>query len=101
MTASAFRTQEKGNPGLPKIPVQTIGYDEAEIIFRHISPDNVAPSKWIGKMNAPYNLGPFLRYPGWKIRLDVSTKNQVRTIFNTIGILRGSIEDGKISLLFG
>lgn len=95
--ASAFRIQEKDHPGLPKIPVQSIGYEEAETILRHISPENVAPSKWMGKMDVPYNLGPNMRYPGWKIRLDVSTNNQIRTTFNTIGILRGSIEDGMFS----
>lgn len=84
---------------MPKIPVQSIGYEEAEIIMQHISPEQVAPSKWIGKMDAPYSLGPYLRYPGWKIRLTVRTNNQIRTTFNTIGILRGAVEDGTNSLV--
>lgn len=94
MTESAFRTKEENHPGLPKIPVQAIGYEEAEVILRNISPENSAPTKWIGKMDAPYSLGPSLRNPGWRVRLDVSTVNERRTTFNTIGILRGSVEDG-------
>jgi N-acetylated-alpha-linked acidic dipeptidase len=45
-------------------------------------------------MDAPYSLGPNLRNPGWRIRLDVSTVNERRTTFNTIGILKGSVEEG-------
>lgn len=91
---SAFRINEDNHPGLPKIPVLAIGYEEAEVILRHISPENPAPTKWGGKMDAPYNIGPNLRYPGWKVRLDVSIANERRTTFNTIGILKGSVEDG-------
>lgn len=94
LTESAFRIKEENHPGLPKIPVQAIGYEEAEVILRNISPENIAPSKWIGKMDAPYSLGPNLRNPGWRIRLDVSTVNERRTTFNTIGILKGSVEEG-------
>ena len=83
---------------MPKIPVQAIGYEEAEVILRNISPENSAPSKWVGKMDAPYSLGPNLRNPGWRVRLDVSTVNERRTTFNTIGILKGSLEDGILNL---
>ncbi|XP_046656100.1 N-acetylated-alpha-linked acidic dipeptidase 2-like [Daphnia pulicaria] len=96
---SAFRIKEENHPGLPKIPVQAIGYEEAEVILRNISPENSAPTKWIGKMDAPYSLGPSLRNPGWRVRLDVSTVNERRTTFNTIGILRGSVEDDRYVLL--
>lgn len=96
---SAFRINEDNHPGLPKIPVLAIGYEEAEVILRHISPENPAPTKWGGKMDAPYNIGPNLRYPGWKIRLDVSIANERRTTFNTIGILKGSVEDDRYVLL--
>jgi len=30
----------------------------------------------------------------WKVRMNISTTNQKRMTYNTIGILRGSIEDG-------
>lgn len=95
ITASAYGRKEKDTPTLPRIPVQPIGYDEAEILLQNISPDNPAPADWIGDLNATvYNLGPKLLNPNLKVRLNVSTANQKRTIYNTIGILRGSEEPG-------
>ena len=79
---------------MPKIPVQPIGYDEAEIILRNMSPENPAPAEWVGLLNATYSLGPRLLNPNWKVRINVSTTNERRKIYNTIGILRGSVEDG-------
>lgn len=74
--------------------VQPIGYDEAEILFRSLSSENPAPPEWVGSLNTSYNLGPKLVNPGWKVRINVSTTNQIRTTYNTIGILRGSVEEG-------
>ena len=91
-TESAYRIEEEAQPALPKILVQPIGYDEAEILLRHLSSKNAAPHQWVGTLDVKYNLGPLL--PGWKVRLNVSTSNQLRTVYNTIGILRGSVEPG-------
>lgn len=60
-----------------------------------MSSENPAPEGWVGKLNTTYNLGPNLLNPEWKVKINVSTTNQMRTIYNTIGILRGSEEDGK------
>lgn len=60
-----------------------------------MSQDNPAPDGWVGHLDAPYNLGPGLRYPGWTVKMNISTRNEQRTIYNTIGILRGSVEDGN------
>ena len=91
---SAYRRKEADTPTLPKIPVQPIGYDEAEYLLQNISPENPAPSTWIGDLNATYNLGPNMINANWKVRMNISTTNQKRMTYNTIGILRGSIEDG-------
>ena len=100
ITASAYGRKEEDTPTLPRIPVQPIGYDEAEILLQNIANDNPGKSDWIGHLNATYNLGPKLINPNWKVRLNVSTTNQKRTIYNTIGILRGSEEPGIPDLLF-
>lgn len=92
---SAFRLKEEDQANLPRIPVQPIGYDEAEIFLRSISPENPPPAAWVGKLDAPYNLGPTPLNPGWNVRINVSTDNEMRRTYNTIGILRGSVEDGK------
>ena len=40
--------------------------------------------------------GPKLFNSNWKVRLNVSTTNQKKITYNTIGILRGSMEDGTL-----
>lgn len=98
MAESAFRLKEEEQANLPRIPVQPIGYDEAELFLRNISPENPAPAAWVGQLNASYSLGPKLLNPDWKVRINVSTTNEMRRTYNTIGILRGSVEDGKPSI---
>ena len=96
---SAYRRKEQDTPTLPRIPVQPIGYDEAEILLRNISPENPPPPAWIGDLNATYSLGPKLINLNWKMRLNVSTTNQKKMTYNTIGILRGLEEPGMLLLL--
>ena len=54
---------------------------------------NAASDQWIGTLDAEYNLGPL--QSGWKVKLNISTSNQLRTVYNTIGILRGSVEPDR------
>lgn len=60
-----------------------------------MSPTNPPPNEWVGDLNASYSLGPGFLNPEWKVKMNISTTNQKRTVYNTIGILRGSVEDGK------
>ena len=96
ISESAYRRKEEDTPTLPRIPVQPIGYDEAEILLQNMGSDNPPPPNWIGDLNATYNLGPKLFNSKWKVRLNVSTTNQKKITYNTIGILRGSMEDGTL-----
>ena len=98
ISESAYRRKEEDTPTLPRIPVQPIGYDEAEILLQNMGSDNPPPPNWIGDLNATYNLGPKLMNTNWKVRMNISTTNQKKTIYNTIGILRGSEEPGKMLL---
>jgi len=60
-----------------------------------MSPENSPPDNWVGDLNASYSLGPGFLIPDWKVKMNVSTSNQKRLTYNTVGILRGSMEDGK------
>lgn len=62
-----------------------------------MSPENDPPTNWKGDLNASYSLGPLPLIPGWKVRMNISTIKQKRMIYNTIGILRGALEDGRLS----
>jgi len=63
-----------------------------------MSPENLPPENWVGDLNASYSLGPGFINPRWKVKMNVTTKNQKRLTYNTIGILLGSIEDGTTNL---
>ena len=94
----AFRLPEDEAP-LPKIPVQPIGYDEAEVLLRAMSKENPAPSDWQGSLNTEYNLGPRMARENWSVRLEVRTANQLATAYNTIGFLHGREEIDRYVLI--
>ena len=64
-----------------------------------MSPENSPPEDWVGNLNASYSLGPGFINPRWKVKMNVRTRNQKRLTYNSIGILRGSIEDGTNYIL--
>ena len=61
-------------------------------------PVNPAPREWQGALNnGTYYLGPEL-INGQKIRMEVHTYNEKKTTYNTIGIIYGKEEPGKIKI---
>ena len=78
---------------LPKIPVQVVSYDEAEVLLQAIG-GMPSPDEWQGGLEADYNLGPNLKN-NFQVKMEVYTTNQMATTYNTIGILRGEIEPGS------
>jgi hypothetical protein len=46
---------------LPKIPVQVVSYDEAEVLLQAIDGMS-SPIEWRGGLQADYSLGPNLKY---------------------------------------
>jgi len=104
---------------LPRIPVQPIGYDEAEVLLRFIilltsfalqyysicdlwnralKEDNEAPADWQGQLDVKYHLGPHFKDPGWTVKMVVHTKNKMVTTHNTVAILHGQEEPGTTIL---
>ncbi|CAG0916173.1 unnamed protein product, partial [Notodromas monacha] len=93
---SAFR-EDQDKVGLPKIPVQPIGYDEAEELLKRMTgPD--APSDWQGDLSVTYKLGPGFSN-NEKIKMEVYTENTMATTYNVVGILRGSVEPDRYVVL--
>ena len=62
---------------------------------RAIKEGELAPEEWRGELDVDYFLGPELKYPKWKIRMEILTSNKMATIYNTIGILEGQEEPGN------
>lgn len=94
----AYYINEK-DAALPKIPVQPIGYVEAEELFARLKAGEEAPPEWRGNLSVKYYLGPELATPGWTVKLEVLTANKMATIYNTIGILEGEEEPDRYVLM--
>ncbi|XP_046440416.1 glutamate carboxypeptidase 2-like [Daphnia pulex] len=94
----AYRLPEAEAP-LPKIPVQPIGYDEAEVLLRSMSTENPAPEDWQGGLNATYFLGSKFTQRKWSVRLQVRMTHKLATAYNTIGILYGREEPDRYVLV--
>ncbi|XP_048259623.1 N-acetylated-alpha-linked acidic dipeptidase 2-like [Haliotis rufescens] len=96
---TAYRYPENASEvGLPEIPAHPIGYDIAEKILREIGGEE-APPDWRGGLNITYRLGPALEKTGWKIQMNISTRNQIKTAYNVIGVIRGQIEPDRYVLM--
>ena len=62
---SAYRIPEDKS-GLPRIPVQPIGYDDAQVLLGNMTGPDVNPD-WKGKLNITYRLGPGFLNPRWLV----------------------------------
>lgn len=78
--------------GLPKIPVQPIGWDAAREILSRMK-GRAAPQEWQGGLGFEYALtgGDDLR-----VRLKVEQTREVKRIANVVGLLRGADEPDKL-----
>lgn len=56
---------------------------------------HLAPEEWQGELNSTYYLGPGFQADR-KVKLHVRTSNKIATIHNTIGIIYGDVEPGKL-----
>ncbi|XP_059147924.1 putative N-acetylated-alpha-linked acidic dipeptidase [Physella acuta] len=90
--------QDKVKPPLPKIPSHPIGYGAAIHIIKSMSGPR-APSSWQGGLNVTYHLGPTFIHSGWKIELNVTSKNERAKADNVFGIIRGFVEPDRYVLI--
>lgn len=83
---------------LPKIPVQPIGYDDAKR-FLMLLDGNDVPDGWAGEIpGITYKVGPGLTN-GRKVKLEVNNYNEVRSVYNVVGIIKGSLEPDRYVIL--
>ncbi|XP_046364739.2 N-acetylated-alpha-linked acidic dipeptidase 2-like [Haliotis rufescens] len=98
-TKSAYRySEDSPNVKLPRIPAHPIGYGIAEKILAEMGGQEVPPD-WRGGINITYRLGPELRSTGWKIQINISTTNVIKTVHNVIGTIKGAIEPDRYVLI--
>uniref|UniRef100_A0A8C7AHY6 N-acetylated alpha-linked acidic dipeptidase 2 n=1 Tax=Neovison vison TaxID=452646 RepID=A0A8C7AHY6_NEOVI len=98
-----FRLDVKEGVGIPKIPVHPIGYNDAEILLRHMGGIAVPDDSWKGSLNVDYNIGPgFAGHDSFrKVRMHVHNTNKITRIYNVIGTIRGSVEPDRYVILGG
>jgi hypothetical protein len=98
---NAYRTKPEDMPGLPKIPSQPIGYDDAKIILEKIGGSQPLDGWKGGIEGVGYNLGDSEHpdYRGWRIQL--KTNNYFDTVkdANIIGYIKGEIEPDRYVML--
>ncbi|XP_069193533.1 N-acetylated-alpha-linked acidic dipeptidase 2-like [Procambarus clarkii] len=94
---SAFRIPEE-EASLPKIPAQSISYDDAWQILSRMG-GAVAPASWQGNLNNTYHTGPGLAHPGWKVNVDVNNNNTQTITYNVVGVITGHEEPDRYVIL--
>nr|XP_027237743.1 LOW QUALITY PROTEIN: putative N-acetylated-alpha-linked acidic dipeptidase [Penaeus vannamei] len=87
---SAHRIPEEQTDS-PGIPVQPVGYEDAQQILSILEGDS-APDEWQGGLDMDYKLGGDLA--GHEVRLEVHNVNSREQVYNVVGALIGQEEPG-------
>ncbi|XP_072289664.1 aminopeptidase NAALADL1 [Eucyclogobius newberryi] len=94
-----YRIPVEDIPGLPPIPIQPIGFEDASILICALA-GMAAPEDWQGSFKCNYNFGG----PGFKdtstfkdsdVELDIGNYETVKNSSNVMGVIRGSVEPDR------
>ncbi|XP_016413635.1 aminopeptidase NAALADL1 [Sinocyclocheilus rhinocerous] len=94
-----YRIPKEDITGIPPIPAQPIGFEDAERLICELDGDD-APDEWQGSLNCIYKLGG----PGFKatstfsnsnVHLDIYNTERLEYSANVMGIIRGSVEPDR------
>ncbi|XP_045674024.1 N-acetylated-alpha-linked acidic dipeptidase 2 isoform X1 [Phyllostomus hastatus] len=98
-----FRLDIKEGVGMPQIPVHPIGYNDAEVLLRHMGGTASPDDSWKGSLAVDYNIGPGFTGHGSfrKVKMHVYNTNKITRIYNVIGTIRGSVEPDRYVILGG
>jgi hypothetical protein len=85
---------------LPQIPVQPIGYTDAEQILKRMG-GAAAPAAWQGGINITYRIGGSWveGLEGGKLTVEVNNKMEEKVSSNVIGILYGAVEPDRYVMI--
>ena len=92
----AYRQEINETENLPAIPVQPIGYGDAEQLLTVMGGREV-PDEWRGSITGINKLGPDFdeEHEGWRVRLVVNNYLEDKESDNVIGIIRGAVEPDR------
>ncbi|XP_066273318.1 aminopeptidase NAALADL1-like [Branchiostoma lanceolatum] len=99
-TDYAYRLPEGNISVFPPIPLQPIGYNDAQKYLSHLDGD-VAPTGWNGTLPITYRLGPGFTgdWAGRKVALHVYTNTTIRRVYNVVGLIKGRLEPDRYVML--
>lgn len=94
-----YRIDPKDIQGIPPIPIQPIGFEDALRLICNLGGD-AAPPEWQGASTCTYNYGG----PGFKttsdfresdVKMEINNYEEVRSSANVMGVIRGSVEPDR------
>ncbi|KAK7164436.1 hypothetical protein R3I94_002979 [Phoxinus phoxinus] len=94
-----YRRPKEDITGIPPIPAQPIGFEDAERLICELDGDD-APIEWQGSLKCTYKLGG----PGFKptsllnnsnVHMDIYNTERLENSANVMGIIRGSVEPDR------
>ncbi|XP_077378479.1 aminopeptidase NAALADL1 isoform X2 [Festucalex cinctus] len=94
-----YRVPLKDVTGIPPIPIQPIGFEDAYMLICELD-GKPAPPEWQGGFNCTYNYGgPGFRsssaFDNSDVKLDVFNYGEVKNSSNVMGVIRGSVEPDR------
>ncbi|XP_076126571.1 aminopeptidase NAALADL1 [Alosa pseudoharengus] len=94
-----YRIPKEDITGIPPIPTQPIGFEDAYALICELGGD-ASPPEWRGAFNCSYNLGG----PGFQssskfnnsdVKLDIYNREELKNSANVMGVIRGSVEPDR------
>ncbi|XP_056384453.1 aminopeptidase NAALADL1 isoform X2 [Hyla sarda] len=93
-----YRIDESDIKGLPPIPTQPIGFEDAETLICELDGPE-ADVSWQGSLACKYNIGPGFRangrFSGSDVQVSVYNYAEIKSSANVMGIIRGSVEPDR------
>nr|KAF6269841.1 N-acetylated alpha-linked acidic dipeptidase like 1 [Pipistrellus kuhlii] len=98
---SSFRLDPDTAPGFPPIPIQPIGFEDAQVLLCNLQ-GPPAPAAWQGALGCDYRLGPGFQPGGMfadsQVNMSVYNRLELRNSSNVLGVIRGAAEPDRYVL---
>ena len=87
---------------LPKIPVQSIGYEDAKMIMEYLGGNDLSSNDyqgWTGGLGIDYKLGGSPMKDSLRLHLQTTNELVKKDIQNVVGIIRGHVEPDRYVII--
>nr|XP_048313839.1 aminopeptidase NAALADL1 [Myodes glareolus] len=96
---SSFRLDINNISGIPPIPAQPIGFEDARDLLCNLT-GPPATASWKGALGCDYNLGPGFKqdgsFPaGSEVKMRVHNRLELKNSSNVLGIIQGAVEPDR------